>query len=146
LVAPSSGGSIAGTPFTFAFGYTDSKGYQSLSYAFADIARSAYSLNACLVKYYRPRNELWLQNDYGTAFLGPVAPGGAGTLSNCQCTLDAGSSSVTGSGNLLTLNLAISFTPLFLGNQGIYSYAVDHDGSTTPGRRQVGTWDVTPIP
>jgi hypothetical protein len=94
------------------------------------------------VEYYRAANKLYLKNDDGSAFLGPVTPGVAGTLSNSQCTLNAGSSSVSGSGNTLTLNLDFSFQPAFAGTQGIYMYAIDQSGLTSPGRQSVGTWVV----
>jgi hypothetical protein len=49
---------------------------------------------------------------------------------------------VSGSGNILTLRLALSFTPAFAGTQGIFMYADDRNGQTTPGRLQRGTWIV----
>jgi hypothetical protein len=87
-------------------------------------------------------DSLYLKNDAGTAFLGPVTPGGVGSLSNCQCSVDVGATSVTRSDDALTLNLALSFTSAFAGTQGIFVYADDQNGQTTAGRQQRGTWIV----
>jgi len=140
-VTPNSG---SGANQIFAFHYADSKGFASLTNVYAGFGPTAYVEHSCRVEYYRGINKLYLKNDAGTAFLGPLTPGLPGTLSNSQCTLDAGKSSVAGSGDILTLNLAFSFKPTFVGMQGIFSYAIDKSGLTTPGRQKVGTWDVTP--
>jgi YVTN family beta-propeller protein len=140
-VTPNSG---SGTSQTFAFKYSDSNGFFNLTNAYAGFGPTAYVEHSCRVEYYRGINKLYLKNDAGTAFLGPLTPGLPGTLSNSQCTLDAGKSSVSGSGDVLTLNLGFSFKPTFVGMQGIFAYAIDKSGLTTPGRQQVGTWDVTP--
>jgi hypothetical protein len=47
-----------------------------------------------VVLYYQPANLLYLFNDAGTALLGPLTAGIAGTLENNQCVLDAGASSI----------------------------------------------------
>jgi 6-phosphogluconolactonase len=138
-VTPNSG---SGASQIFAFRYSDSNGYLSLTNAYAGFGPTAYVEHSCRVEYYRAANKLYLKNDDGRAFLGPVTPGVAGTLSNSQCTLNAGSSSVSGSGNTLTLNLDFSFQPAFAGTQGIYMYAIDQSGLTSPGRQSVGTWVV----
>jgi 6-phosphogluconolactonase len=141
-VTPNSG---SGASQTFAFQYSDSHGFASLTNAYAGFGATAYGdAHTCRVEYLPGRNQLFLKNDEGTAFMGPVMLGVAGTLSNSQCTLDAGKSSVSGSGDILTLNLAFSFKPTFVGMRGIFSYAIDKSGLTTPGRQKVGTWDVTP--
>ena len=73
--------------------------------------------------------------------LGPVTLGVAGTLQNSQCSVNAGSSSATGSGNNLTVNLAITFTTAFVGTQTIYMRA-DDNGGLTSNWQSMGTWTV----
>jgi 6-phosphogluconolactonase (cycloisomerase 2 family) len=139
-VTPSSG---SGASQVFSFEYSDTNGYTHLSLAYAGFGKTAYGdEKTCRVEYVRATNALYLKNDAGTVFLGPVTPGGVGTLSNSQCSVSAGASSVSGSGNILTLKLALSFTPAFAGTQGIFMYADDRNGQTTPGRQQRGTWIV----
>ncbi|MBN9659354.1 MAG: hypothetical protein J0H49_14310 [Acidobacteria bacterium] len=62
----------------------------------------------CLIHYDRAGNMLWLSND-SINFVGPGAPGSAGTLHIGQCTLDLASASASDSGNLRFLSAAVSF-------------------------------------
>ena len=45
---------------------------------------------------------------------------GSGTLSNSQCTITGAGSSVSGSGQRLTLTLNITFSPAFAGHRAIW--------------------------
>jgi hypothetical protein len=74
--------------------------------------------------------------------LGPLTPGVAGTVSNSQCTLNAATSSVSGSGNVLTLKVGLTFATAFAGVQQAYMYAIDLSGLETAGWQDRGTWTV----
>jgi len=65
---------------------------------------------------------------------------GSGTVSNSQCTISAPGSSVSASGNTLTLTLAITFSAAFAGNQVFYLSA--QGASITPGWQAAGTWRI----
>ncbi len=78
-------------------------------------------------------------NDAGTNWLGPMTPGAAGTLQNSQCSVDVGNSSASGSGNSLTLNLAMTFTSSFAGTQSTWMKADDNGGQTS-GWQIPGSW------
>jgi probable HAF family extracellular repeat protein len=80
-------------------------------------------------------------NDTSTAFLGPVTLGSATTLSNSQCRLNAAGSSVSGSGNSLTLNLAMTFFSSWGGGKWQYLNAEDTSGVNS-GYFALGTWTV----
>jgi hypothetical protein len=69
---------------------------------------------------------LFLMNDAGTNWLGPISPGTNFTLQNSQCVLRAADSSVTGSGPNLTVKFGITFLPSFAGTKNIY---LDAQGS-----------------
>lgn len=77
---------------------------------------------ACYVAYSRPLGVLYLVNDGGTesGLSDPLVLGGAGSVSNSQCTILAGGSAATISGNTLTLTLNVTFTPNFMGNKVVY--------------------------
>jgi hypothetical protein len=62
-----------------------------------------------------------------------------GTASNTQCTLDGAASSVTTSGNNLTLNAALAFSGTFVGLQNVYLYAAGLRGQNS-GWITEGTW------
>ena len=73
--------------------------------------------------------------------MGPVTPGAAGTLSNSQCSVNAGSSSFSASGNNLTINIALSFQGGFAGAKTNYMFAADAGGLHT-GWQARGAWTV----
>ena len=68
-------------------------------------------------------------------------PGGSGTLQNSACSLTLASSTVTASGTTLTLQMALTFTPAFVGAKRIDMYASNSAG-TTLGWQNRGAWTV----
>ena len=83
-------------------------------------------IGACyvaLVPFGAGSGTIYLVDNAGEAG-GPYAGGmvlpGTDTISNGQCTISGAGSSVAGSGNTLTLKLAITFNHSFAGNQVLY--------------------------
>jgi len=135
-VAPSSG---SGSSQTFQFAYSDGNGYQQMGWAHAMFQTSVNQANACYIQYLQGSDALWLRDDTGTAWLGPINPGQPGSLQNSQCTLDGQASSVSGSGDTLTLDLAFAFQPAFAGLKNVYMYVADTSGLHS-GWNTRGTW------
>jgi len=138
-VTPSSGSGLG--PQTFSFVYSDPNGFTYLNTLKAQFTPNGGNANSCFLQYVRYANSLYLMNDTATGFLGPVTLGAAGTLQNSQCSVNAGSSSASGSGNNLTMNLAITFTSSFAGTQTTWMKA-DDNGGLTSGWQVVGSWTV----
>ena len=115
-VTPSSG---SGSAQTFSFQYSDSNGTSDLTAVAALFSTSSSLTGACAVIYNRAQNTLALLTDTGAQPASPMAPG-SGTQQNSQCVLNGGGSSVSLSGNLLTLNLAITFAGAFSGAKNVY--------------------------
>src|SRR6185295_8553473 len=136
-VTPSSG---AGVSQTFALKYSDANGATDLSQLFAIFNTGAIATNACYVFYARSTNKLYLQNNASSAWQGPLTPGVAGNVSNSQCTLNSAGSSVSTSGNTLTVNIALTFQPAFAGTKNIYLFALDSLGFKTAGWQLKGSW------
>ena len=63
-------------------------------------------------------------------------------MSNSQCSVDANSSSVSGSYEVFTLRLAVSFAPSFAGNKIVYVAGRDHLEHNS-GWQAVGGWKVS---
>jgi hypothetical protein len=103
---------------------------------------STFAEHGCKVQYTPRTKTLYLEDDTGATLLGPLTPGVAGTVSNSQCTLNSGASSVSGSGNNLTVNVALTFQSKFAGLQQAYMYAIDFLGQQTAGWQDRGTWIV----
>ena len=136
-VTPSSGSGLG--PQQFQFLYSDPNGYADLASLYGRFNASASDVSACSFRYDRASNYIYLYNDAGTAWLGPVILGNQ--LTNSQCTLGAGST--TPSGNNLTLNLTITFTTAFAGAKNVYMQAVDA-ASASSGWQTRGAWTVPP--
>lgn len=136
-VAPAAG---SGSAQTFAFTYSDTKGYAAINNTMIVIGSSLAMSNVCYIYFFRPTNLLYLANDAGSAWQGPITAGQSGILSNSQCTLSASGSSSGGSGNNLTLNVALTFLPAFAGARNIWTDAAD--GVLDTNWLQVGTFAV----
>jgi hypothetical protein len=135
-VTPSSGN---GASQTFSFVYSDPNGFAYLSTTYLGFSSTFAFGNACYSYYDRNANGLFLLNDAANAWLGPVTPGAAAILQNGQCTLNAAGSSVSGLGNNLTVNLALTFKNGFGGVKNIYMCAID-SGGLSSNWQQRGSW------
>jgi hypothetical protein len=135
-VTPSSG---SGSSQTFSFVYSDPKGFAAIYNASAIINSSLSLAGGCYFTYSRAGNALYLANDASTAWLAPVILGQNGTTQNSQCTVNTAASSALGTGNTLTLNLALTFQTTFVGARNIYMDVYD---GTDSGWLQNGTWTV----
>jgi hypothetical protein len=141
-VTPSSGG---GSSQTFAFTFTDPNGASDIVTAYMDVNASLVPNGACYLSYTHASNTISLASDAGTWQSG-LSVGSSGTSSNSQCAINAGASSVSMSGNTLTLNLALSFASGFAGAKNIYMDV--KDATLDSGWSQKGAWTVpgTPAP
>jgi hypothetical protein len=99
--------------------------------------------SSCLVTYDQPSNSFSLTNDAGTASTSlPV--GSSGSLSNSQCTLRVPGSSVTGSGNTLTVSFAVTFLTSSPPGESILAKALAVSGASSQWEN-LGTWN-SPVP
>jgi hypothetical protein len=136
-LTPSSG---SGVMQTFSAVITDPSGLFDLkSTHLLFNTTTANQAASCSVYYAAAGNQLYIYNDGGGALLAPVTPGSASTVSNSQCTLSGTGSSISRSGNTLTMNVALTFSSTFTGLKNSYVYASGNDGLNT-GWVQAGTW------
>jgi len=97
--------------------------------------------SSCYTRFDAGPNVLYLMNDAGTAWLGPLGIGMTAILQNSQCVLNAASSSVTSSGNNVTVSLSLRFkTPAFTGAKNLYVYG--NSAAAYTGWLLAGTWTV----
>jgi hypothetical protein len=137
-VSPTSG---SGSSRTFTYTFSDPNGYGSLSSVRVLLNGGLNASGGCYVYYAAPSNQLLLLNDAGSGWHGPVTLGSAGTLSNSQCSINSAGSSANGSGNTLTLSLALAFSSSFKGTKQNYGFAVD-SGGLLSGWEAKGSWVV----
>lgn len=131
-------GSGAG-PVTFTVTFSDTAGWLDLDVVNVLVNDWLDGRFACYLAYSRPLNIFYLVTDGGAALLPGLLPGSSGTASNSQCTVYASGSAASGSGNILTLALRVSFSGTFAGNRVIYAAARDLAGRSS-GWQAVGTW------
>jgi len=139
-VTPASG---TGNTVTFAAQFSDPAGASALTSVSLLINTSASTSYACYVTYTPSTANFTLANDNPTTGSTTVIPGG-GTGQNDQCSLNGASSSVSLSGNTLTMTLSFTFQPGFPGAKSVYMYASDANGNT--GWVSRGAWTVTVPP
>jgi len=128
-LAPSSATIAANTPTIFTSTYTDPDGWQNTRYAYLLFNASVSGIN-CLYAYYDQNvNKLYLRNDTNTAWLGGFVPGSANTIENSYSKLNCAQTTVSGSGNTLTVKWNVTFKPTFSGNKNIYMNVTDDAGA-----------------
>lgn len=137
-VMPSSG---AAATQTFRALYSDPNGGDDVAWAYVLFHTSVVQTDACYIRYSQALNQLWLRNDAGTLWLGPVSIGSSAPLANGQCSINAQISSAQASGASLTLDLAFTLEPEFKGKKNVYGLAADRIGNASAWTK-VGTWDV----
>src|SRR5260370_297007 len=122
-VTPSSG---SGSVQPFSFVYSHPYGYANINSVNILFNTQIAAPNSCFVQYTRATNALVLVQDSGDGYVGSALLGSPGTLSNSQCSLDAGASSVSFAGGNLTLTLALTFKPAFTGAKNTYMGVVNN--------------------
>ena len=135
-VTPSTG---SGSAQTFSFQFSDTAGATDLTSVSAVVSSTLTSVGSCEVDYYRASNTLKLVTDSGGQPSGSLTPG-SGSQQNSQCILNGAASTVSASGNTLTLNLTLTFQSIYGGAQNLYMEAISPSG-TAPWQ-QKGTWTV----
>jgi sugar lactone lactonase YvrE len=141
-VSPAAGNAAAQT-FTFTF--TDPNGYADLFVLDVLISTFLDGQTACyfaLAPTSATTGYIYLVDDAGDGgYAGaPMPLPSAGLVQNSQCAISATGSSVSASGNTLTLTLAITFKAPFEGNKAVYMAA--RSNTQNSGWQALGTWDV----
>src|SRR5262249_918679 len=116
-VTPASG---SGASQAFSFVYSDPYGNADIHYVEILFQTQISAQGACYLQYVPANNAVSLVADSGAGYAGSSQLGVAGTLSNNQCIVDAGVSSTFLSGNNITVTVALTFKPAFVGAKNIY--------------------------
>ncbi|MGQ9918936.1 MAG: NBR1-Ig-like domain-containing protein, partial [Bryobacteraceae bacterium] len=125
----------SGTRQQFAFTVSDAQGQADIAgLQVVFLSDWAYT---CQISFNAEFNLLGFRLDNGTWTDVPL--GGAQAPTNSYCTLYAATSSVTRSGNQLTLTLDLQFKPIFSGQKSVLAAASDYAGNVV-GYQEVGKW------
>ena len=127
-MTPSSGN---GTTQTFTVQFNDPN--EGLSFAHILFNTSLSDSQGCHVLYVAALNALYLMNDGGTSYLGPMTPGAAGALQNSQPQLNAAGTSITGlGGTAVTFRLPLTFSYSFGGAKLLVAVCCPTAAAKTP--------------
>ena len=147
-LAPTSVSPAAGSALsqTFTFTFTDQAGFSDLSVV--DVLMNDYldGIGACyfaLAPASAASGYLYLVDDAGDGGYvsgTPMFLPSSGSLTNSQCTLNGAGSSISASGNTLTLTLSITFKAAFAGNRIFYIAA--RSNTQNSDWQALGTWNV----
>jgi glucose/arabinose dehydrogenase len=138
-VTPASGG---GTVQTFALRYSDTVDAGDLATLVAWFAATPASstVNSCFAYYETSSNLVFLLNDAARAWTSGIR-GSNTVIQNSQCAIQLASTTVTGSGPMLTLNLAVTFNAAYAGAKTTLMLAGNFNG-TSSGWQAKGMWTV----
>ena len=133
--------SAVGSPQTFTTVARDPNGFANLQRVYFLVnPNTNIGAGTCHGFYDRGLNAFYLYDDALTVLQGPLAPGGAGSLSNGQCAIQGAGSTMSGAGTDLTLTMAMRLNGTFgAASKNVYLWAVDAENNGT-GWVQMGTW------
>jgi hypothetical protein len=129
----------------YTFTFTDTNGWQDIAVADILINNGISGVRGCYVAVVptgASAGSLYLVDDAGDSggpYAGMTLPG-SGTVANSQCSISGLGSSVMGSGNTLTVTLAMTFTEAFSGNQVFY--IASRSNTISSNWQAVGSVDV----
>jgi hypothetical protein len=125
---------------TFRGNYSASNGYSDLKWVqmLLAVAPDGGGQPFCYVHYDVQGNQFWLYSDVQGGFVGPIAPGTTSNLlQGSLCALNTSTSTVSGSGDQLTLDASLVFKQALTLN--VYTRAYTWEGTDT-GWVQQGNW------
>jgi hypothetical protein len=106
--------------------------------------RPQWFSNECLLRYDLTENAIWLVPDVGGTWGShAITAGSSSTFSNAQCTVIASASSAQTSGDTVTVNVGLKFTPKFTGVKQIYTSSKDVSENWSVNRKQPGNFIVS---
>jgi hypothetical protein len=91
--------------------------------------------------YQAQTNKIMIRNDRGTRWWGGKTVGSSNVVQNSQAKVYCNLTTVTRSGNTITVRWAVEFKPAFRGRTKMYLKARDLGGLTSALEKK-GTWTV----
>jgi photosystem II stability/assembly factor-like uncharacterized protein len=129
-----------GAAQSFTYQFLDPNGYSEISSAYMNFESSPYTNPACDVYVANSNVPFFnLLSDDGKTYAGTTGAPNT-TVHNGQCTLDVSASSATGSGNILTVTISLTFNPAFSGGKLASASAYDSVVKLSSNTEMVGTW------
>jgi hypothetical protein len=139
-LTPSSAAITTGSKVTITSKSSDPDGNTNISGLYVLLNSSLSGANAAYVCYSENLNKLYLRNDANTAWIGGIAPGAAGVIENSKCRIYPGETTVTKSGNDITVTWRMEFKSALAGkNWKGWMLTID-DANLRDGWDQLGSY------
>jgi hypothetical protein len=138
-VTPSGGSSSTGAPVSFTAVYDDTDGSADIITARCMIAEALSGGHSLYGYYNAVGNKLYLFNDAGNGIIGGFAPGSNNVISNSQGSLNCAATTVTSSGDSLTVNWNFTPSANYGGAKNLYLLATDAAVTSSPWQN-LGSW------
>ncbi len=130
------------TSSVITYTYDDQTNANNLETVWALVNTAVDAAGACYTAYYAPGNLLFLYPDNGDGAQATfIELSGTNTIENSQCRISAAGSSVTRSGQRLTVNLNTTFKGGLSGPRGVWTAAKPLTGAASPWT-VLGNWIV----
>jgi hypothetical protein len=134
----------AGAYATFTSSYSDPNGATNLKFVYLVLNADDAARRLELI-YVPEQNRLFVRGDNGLSLLGGCAPGAAMVISNSRGSLDCAATTVTRTGDTITVNWRVAATSALAGDNTVWTRAYDHGGLDTLYKKQPGViWTVLP--
>jgi hypothetical protein len=144
-ISPSKGTSSADQEMLFTATYSDADGWQHIKQAYVLFNKTASSTESVYAYYARQANKLFLYDSSQQKSLGGYAPGSNNIIETPWGKLNCSKTTVSGTGNVLTITWAISFKSAFSGTKNSYLYICDIANAKN-GWNKAGTWTISNNP
>jgi len=140
-VTPSPLSSPNGQSEVLSTNYSDTNGTGTLSAVALSVGKLGSAATTLYAKYQVTTGFLYLANSSGT-YVGGFAPGSSNVITGSEGTLDCSQTTVTVSGNNLTVAWALTPAAGLVGAQSDYLIASDVHGQSS-GWQNLGSWTIT---
>jgi uncharacterized protein (TIGR03437 family) len=135
ITTPTISGSGRSASFTFQF--ADSSGASDIEYIYGEVGDSGSCTFEAVPS---DPGYIWLLNDAGTKFLGPLFVGQGASVSNSTCTILGNGSSMSASGDVVKATVNVLFASSVNSEFGIYALAFSSNQQDWSDTFTFGDW------
>lgn len=128
-LSPNSGTLVSDRDTVFSAKYTDPDGHGDIAGCYLMMNRTQTGVNGIFVRYDAVENKLYLKNDTSMEWIGGYTPGDSRLIENKTCKLDVSQTTITRSGNTITVNWKIRVKSSAMAGKTLRAYMLTIDKS-----------------
>lgn len=130
-------GTLTNKQMLLATTYSDADGWENIKYAALLINTRVNGKNCFFGRYNQNSNRLYLRDNDNRKWRGGFTPGSDEIIENSYVLLDCAKTTVSGQGNTLTINWAVTFKNTFINAvRNIYLRVWDDEGASSGWKRK----------